>query len=50
MYFKNVHLWTFIKLEKTEKEIQIVKSFLHNNQYNATIINIINSVWIRKTN
>jgi hypothetical protein len=27
-------------LEKKEKEIQIVKSFLHNNQYNATIINI----------
>jgi hypothetical protein len=27
-------------LEKKEKEIQIVKSFLHNNQYNATLINI----------
>jgi hypothetical protein len=27
-------------LEKKEKEIQIVKNFLHNNQYNATITNV----------
>jgi hypothetical protein len=27
-------------LEKKEKETQIVNSFLHNNQYNASIINI----------
>jgi len=33
-------------MEKTEKEIQIVKRFLHNNQYNqynVTITNITNS-------
>jgi hypothetical protein len=35
---KNVHLRTFIRFEKKEKETQIVNSFLHNNQYNASII------------
>jgi hypothetical protein len=31
-------------LEKKEKETQIVNSFLHNNQYNASIINITYSI------
>jgi hypothetical protein len=31
-------------LENTEKEIQIVKNILHNNQYDTTTVNITCSV------
>jgi hypothetical protein len=30
-------------LEKTEKEIKIVKNILHNNQYDTTTVNISSS-------
>jgi hypothetical protein len=41
-YFCN-RIYTY-PLEKTEKEIQIVKNILHNNQYDTTTVNITCSV------